>query len=68
VNAQHMTAGEITAAMFRSGLTSDHMHFAMAEVLTYLAYHRARGRIQRDLDTAATRVEGIRRRPRRHRT
>jgi glyoxylase-like metal-dependent hydrolase (beta-lactamase superfamily II) len=47
VTSRDMTVREITAVMFRPGLTDHQMHFAMAEVLAYLAYHRVRGRVQR---------------------
>jgi glyoxylase-like metal-dependent hydrolase (beta-lactamase superfamily II) len=42
-----LTVTEITEVMFQPGLTSFQLHFAMAEVLAYLAYHKARARVER---------------------
>jgi glyoxylase-like metal-dependent hydrolase (beta-lactamase superfamily II) len=47
VTSQAMTVTELTTLMFRPGLTSSQLHFAMAEVLAYLAYHEARGQAER---------------------
>jgi len=47
LEAEDRTVTEITAALFRSDLTSAQVHFAMAEVLAYLAYHEVRGQAER---------------------
>jgi glyoxylase-like metal-dependent hydrolase (beta-lactamase superfamily II) len=47
VEAKERTVAELTDLMFRPGLTSSQLHFAMAEVLAYLAYLDARGQAER---------------------
>jgi len=47
LQAGDITVAEITAALFRPNLTSSQLHFAMAEMLAYLAYHKVRGRAAR---------------------
>jgi glyoxylase-like metal-dependent hydrolase (beta-lactamase superfamily II) len=47
LEAKNMTATELTAALFRPNLTDAQLHFAMAEVLAYLAYHEVRARVER---------------------
>jgi glyoxylase-like metal-dependent hydrolase (beta-lactamase superfamily II) len=47
VEAGDTTATDLTAAMFSPALTGFQLHFAMAEVLAYLAYHEARGAAER---------------------
>jgi len=47
LEAKDLTGTELTAALFRANLTSYQLHFAMAEVLAYLAYHEVRGRVER---------------------
>jgi glyoxylase-like metal-dependent hydrolase (beta-lactamase superfamily II) len=48
------TVTELTAEMFQISLTGPQRHFAMAEVLAYLAYHEARGVLER-----ARRPDGV---------
>jgi glyoxylase-like metal-dependent hydrolase (beta-lactamase superfamily II) len=43
VTAAGRTVTELTATLFGTGLGGAARHFAMAEVLAYLAYHEARG-------------------------
>jgi len=47
LEAKEMTVTEITDVLFKPGLTSSQLHFVMAEVLAYLAYHETRGRVER---------------------
>jgi glyoxylase-like metal-dependent hydrolase (beta-lactamase superfamily II) len=47
VATRDVTVEEMTSVLFRRNLSSYQMHFAMAETLAYLAYHRVRGRVQR---------------------
>ncbi|HEY3263228.1 MAG TPA: MBL fold metallo-hydrolase [Pseudonocardiaceae bacterium] len=46
-SARGRTVTELTAEMFRGELTGSQRHFAMAEILAYLAYHEVRGAAQR---------------------
>jgi len=53
LESNDMTVAEITDVLFRPGLTSSQLHFVMAEVLAYLAYHETRGpvgRVRRQTD------------------
>jgi glyoxylase-like metal-dependent hydrolase (beta-lactamase superfamily II) len=47
LEANDTTVPEITEVLFRAELTSSQLHFAMAEVLAYLAYHEVRGQAAR---------------------
>ena len=47
VEDRDRTVTEITALVFRGGLTGVQRHFAMAEVLADLAFHEARGALER---------------------
>jgi glyoxylase-like metal-dependent hydrolase (beta-lactamase superfamily II) len=47
IESKDMTVTELAAVLFRLDLTSSQLHFAMAEVLAYLAYHEARGQAER---------------------
>jgi glyoxylase-like metal-dependent hydrolase (beta-lactamase superfamily II) len=47
LRARDRTVVELTAELFRGSLTGSQRHFAMAEILAYLAYHEARGTAER---------------------
>ena len=47
LDRQDRTATDVTAELFRVPLTPSQRHFAMAEILAYLAYHEARGQVER---------------------
>jgi glyoxylase-like metal-dependent hydrolase (beta-lactamase superfamily II) len=47
LQARDVTVTEMTGALFPSVETGAQQHFAMAEVLAYLAYHKVRGRVER---------------------
>ncbi len=47
VEARPHTVTEITDELFRTALTGAQRHFAMAEILAYLAYHEVRGVLER---------------------
>jgi glyoxylase-like metal-dependent hydrolase (beta-lactamase superfamily II) len=47
VESAEQTTPEITEKLFGGGLRGAQHHFAMAEVLAYLAYHETRGVLQR---------------------
>ena len=43
VEARERTATELTAELFPTVMTAAQRHFAMAEILAYLAHHEVRG-------------------------
>jgi glyoxylase-like metal-dependent hydrolase (beta-lactamase superfamily II) len=47
VEDRERTVTEITEELFRTVLTGAQRHFAMAEILAYLAYHEIRGALER---------------------
>ena len=47
MEGRQRTVTEITAELFRSPLTGAQRHFAMAEILAYLAYHEIRNVLER---------------------
>jgi len=47
VHVRERTVTEMTAQLFPSALTGAQRHFAMAELLAYLAYHEVRGELER---------------------
>ena len=47
VQTRERTVAEITDELFQSPLTGPQRHFAMAEILAYLAYHEVRGALER---------------------
>jgi len=47
VRGDGRTVVELTAELFRGALTGSQRHFAMAEILAYLAYHEVRGAAER---------------------
>ena len=51
---EEMDVTQLTAELFGAGLKSHQLHFAMAEVLAYLAYHEVRGQAAR-----ARRPDGV---------
>jgi hypothetical protein len=54
VESAPRTVTDLTAALFQVSLTGPQRHFAIAELLAYLAYHEARGTLQR-----ARRPDGV---------
>ncbi|WP_214370563.1 MBL fold metallo-hydrolase [Pseudonocardia sp. H11422] len=54
VEAREHTVTELTTELFRSALTGPQRHFAMAEILAYLAFHEVRGVLSR-----ARRPDGV---------
>ena len=48
MEARGRTATELTPTAVPRDLAGPQRHFAMAEVLAYLAYHEARGVLRRD--------------------
>src|SRR3954453_18533255 len=47
VEARERTATELTAELFPTAMTAAQRHFAMAEILAYLAHHEVRGVLAR---------------------
>jgi glyoxylase-like metal-dependent hydrolase (beta-lactamase superfamily II) len=47
IGARDTTVTELTAEVFRDQLSASQLHFVMAEILAYLAYHEARGHSER---------------------
>ena len=47
VEDRQRTVTDITDELFRTALTGAQRHFAMAEILAYLAYHEIRGALER---------------------
>lgn len=47
VGAREQTVTELTDTLFRMEMTGAQRHFAMAEILAYLAYHEVRGTLER---------------------
>jgi glyoxylase-like metal-dependent hydrolase (beta-lactamase superfamily II) len=61
IGSRDTTVTELAAEVFRGQLSGSQLHFVLAEVLAYLAYHEARGRAER-----VRRADGVylwRRRP-----
>jgi glyoxylase-like metal-dependent hydrolase (beta-lactamase superfamily II) len=54
VDTRDSTVTELTAALFPGPMTGAQRHFAMAELLAYLAFHEVRGALQR-----VRRVDGV---------
>jgi glyoxylase-like metal-dependent hydrolase (beta-lactamase superfamily II) len=47
VEARERTVTELTAELFPAPMTAAQRHFAMAEILAYLAHHEVRGALER---------------------
>jgi glyoxylase-like metal-dependent hydrolase (beta-lactamase superfamily II) len=54
VETRDSTVAELTAELFPGPMTGAQRHFAIAEILAYLAYHEVRGVLQR-----ARRADGV---------